>query len=60
MRNHTTHIGAIPHVFYVGGENHGQTSLKHPTKLTNVPGHYLDNFEKWVAEMESLTARMRK
>jgi hypothetical protein len=60
MRDHSTHIGAIPHVFYVGGENHGQTSLKLPTKLTNVPGHYLDNFEKWVAEMESLIARMRK
>ena len=60
MRDHTTHIGAIPHVFYKGGDNDGRTSLKHPKKLTDVPGYYLDNFEKWVVEMEALIERMRK
>lgn len=60
MRDHTSHIGGIPHVFYAGGENDGQTSLRHPKTMVEVPGYYVDNLEKWADEMEALVERMRK
>ena len=60
MRDHVTHIGGIPLIFYAGGPNDGLTSFRHPKTLTEVPGHYLDNLETWAAEMEALVQRMRK
>ena len=60
MRDHTSHIGGIPQVFYAGGENDGQTSLKHPKTMSEVPGYYVDNLATWANEMEALVMKMRK
>ena len=59
MRDHVSHIAAIPLVFYAGGEDNGLTAFKHPKTLIEIPGDCFENLESWLREMESLIARMR-
>lgn len=59
MRDHVTHVGGIPLVYYLGGENDEMTAFKHPKTLVEIPGDYFDNLEKWLSEMESLIVSMR-
>jgi hypothetical protein len=59
MRDHITHVGGIPLVFYAGGVNDGATAFRHPKTLVEVPGHYFEHLANWINEMEALIHRMR-
>lgn len=60
MRDHITHLGNIPLIFFEGGQNHGEQWFRHPKTLVPIPGDYVGHLEVWVNEMEALIACIRR
>lgn len=60
MRDHSTHIGGVPRVFYAGGENDGNIHLKNPKTSEELQNHFVDEFAEWHKKMGELLERLRE
>lgn len=60
MRDHSTHVRAVPRAYFLGGENHQKVKLKHPRTGALTDHHFIVEFDNWCNSMESLVFSLRK
>lgn len=59
MRDHSTHIHAVPRTFHRGGSTDGQIRLRHPITNAEMQRDFRDEFESWFSEMVKLLLVLR-
>lgn len=59
MRDHSTHVHAIPRTFHSGGANDGQVRLRHPVSNQEMARDFRDEFDNWFAAMVELLRTLR-
>jgi len=59
MRDISTHMLGVPRHYHLGGPNHQKVFLTKPNSTANIEVHFIEAFEEWLSNMESLLERMR-
>lgn len=59
MRDHSTHRGNVPRVFYEGGPNHGEIHLKNPKTNQLIETDTIHIFDVWLSKTQELIEKTR-
>jgi hypothetical protein len=59
MRDHSTHVAAVPRIFHVGGEDDGTVWLQNPKTNEILEQDFILAFQAWLATMSDLIQRLR-